>query len=98
MSDMEDFAEQTSARLKELDEQFTRWLFKGQGSHIEYEPRVGEMRTRLAAAQERVNEIASADQERQAEIRQELADDITFLENELRLAWAELEERTDREQ
>jgi hypothetical protein len=98
MSDVRDFAEKTSAQLKELDHELTRWLFTEQGSHLEYEPRLGEMRTRLAAAQERVNELANADQERQAKIREELAEDIQFLENELRLARAELEEGRDREQ
>jgi hypothetical protein len=98
MSDVEDFAEKTRAQLKELDKEFTRWLFEGQGPHVEYEPRVGEMRTRLAAAEERLSELKNADQQRQAQIRQELGDDMRFLENELRLARTELEERTNREQ
>jgi hypothetical protein len=97
MSDFESFAEETRARLKELDKELTRWLFEGQGPHLEYEPRAGEMRTRLEAAQERVSELAEADPQQQAQIRQQLADDIRFLEEELRLAWTELEERPDRE-
>jgi hypothetical protein len=94
MSDVADFAEETSARLDELDGELVRWMYKGQGSHLEYEPRLGEMRTRLAAAQERVKELTNADPKRQAEVREELAEDIRYLEEELRLAWTELDERT----
>ena len=98
MRSNKDTLKRISARLDAIDAALTRRYFRGEGPDLEYEEWMGDTRTGLAAARQKVRELEDADEQRYLEIMRDLTEDVIALGNALSLLEAGAERGGGREE